>query len=273
MSLAHDTFSGFSINCVYALVLRYTYLLRSSWPRLLELVYWPAVQMLTWGFIQVYIANTSGKAAFAAGTLIGAMLLWDVLFRSQLGFSISFLEEIWARNMANLLMSPMRPLEFVAALIIMSLIRLAIGLGPVSIMAILFFGFNYFAMGLGAVLFFINLVLTGWAVGLAVSGIVLRHGLGAESLAWTVMFIMLPLACVYYPVSVLPDFLQPLAWCLPPTYVFEGLRALLIDHTLRSDLMIMAFMINVILLIGGTTIFMVLLQKARAAGSLLQMGE
>jgi ABC-2 type transport system permease protein len=140
-------------------------------------------------------------------------------------------------------------------------------------MAILFFGFNYFAMGLGAVLFFINLVLTGWAVGLAVSGIVLRHGLGAESLAWTVMFIMLPLACVYYPVSVLPDFLQPLAWCLPPTYVFEGLRALLIDHTLRSDLMIMAFMINVILLIGGTTIFMVLLQKARAAGSLLQMGE
>jgi ABC-2 type transport system permease protein len=128
-------------------------------------------------------------------------------------------------------------------------------------------------MGLGAVLFFINLVLTGWAVGLAVSGIVLRHGLGAESLAWTVMFIMLPLACVYYPVSVLPDFLQPLAWCLPPTYVFEGLRALLIDHTLRSDLMIMAFMINVILLIGGTTIFMVLLQKARAAGSLLQMGE
>ena len=267
MSLAHDTFSGFSINRVYALVLRYTYLLRSSWPRLLELVYWPAVQMLTWGFIPVYLANTSGKAAFAAGTLIGAMLLWDVLFRSQLGFSISFLEEIWARNMANLLMSPMRPLEFVAALIIMSLIRLAIGLGPVSIMAILFFGFNYFAMGLGAVLFFINLVLTGWAVGLAVSGIVLRHGLGAESLAWTVMFIMLPLACVYYPVSVLPDFLQPLAWCLPPTYVFEGLRALLIDHTLRSDLMIMAFMINVILLIGGTTIFMVLLQKARAAGS------
>ena len=87
------------------------------------------------------------------------------------------------------------------------------------------------------------------------------------------MFIMLPLACVYYPVSVLPDFLQPLAWCLPPTYVFEGLRALLIDHTLRSDLMIMAFMINVILLIGGTTLFMVLLQKARAAGSLLQMGE
>jgi len=110
--------SGFSFTRVGALILRYTYLLRSSWPRLLELVYWPTVQMLTWGFIQVYISGASGRAAFAVGTLIGAMLLWDVLFRSQLGFSVSFLEEIWARNIGNLLMSPMRPSEFITALII-----------------------------------------------------------------------------------------------------------------------------------------------------------
>ena len=264
---------GFSFTRVGALILRYTYLLRSSWPRLLELVYWPTVQMLTWGFIQVYVAGASGRAAFAAGTLIGAMLLWDVLFRSQLGFSVSFLEEIWARNIGNLLMSPMRPSEFIVALIIMSLVRLAIGLGPVAVMATMFFGFNYFALGISAALFFANLVLTGWAVGLVVSGLVMRHGLGAESLAWTVMFVLLPLTSVYYPVTVLPVWLQPIAWCLPPTYVFEGLRALLIDHNLRLDLMTEAFALNIGLFALAILAFRILLEKAREAGSLMQMGE
>ena len=265
--------AGFSFARVGALILRYTYLLRSSWPRLLELIYWPTVQMLTWGFIQLYIANTSGRAAFAAGTLIGAMLLWDVLFRSQLGFSISFLEEIWARNIGNLLMSPMRPSEFIVALIVMSLVRLAIGLGPVAVMATLFFGFNYFALGIGALLFFINLVLTGWAVGLFVSGLVMRHGLGAESLAWTVMFVLLPLAAVYYPVTVMPTWVQPVSWCLPPTYVFEGLRALLIDHQLRLDLMAGAFGLNILYFAAAILAFRVLLERAREVGSLMQMGE
>jgi ABC-2 type transport system permease protein len=264
---------GFSFTRVGALILRYTYLLRSSWPRLLELVYWPTVQMLTWGFIQVYISGASGRAAFAAGTLIGAMLLWDVLFRSQLGFSVSFLEEIWARNIGNLLMSPMRPSEFIAALIIMSLVRLAIGLGPVAVMATIFFGFNYFALGISAALFFANLVLTGWAVGLFVSGLVMRLGLGAESLAWTVMFVLLPLTSVYYPVTILPAWLQPVAWSLPPTYVFEGLRALLIDHQIRFDLMAEAFALNIVLFAAASLAFRILLEKAREAGSLMQMGE
>jgi ABC-2 type transport system permease protein len=265
--------SGFSFTRVGALILRYTYLLRSSWPRLLELVYWPTVQMLTWGFIQVYISGASGRAAFAAGTLIGAMLLWDVLFRSQLGFSVSFLEEIWARNIGNLLMSPMRPSEFIAALIIMSLVRLAIGLGPVAVMATIFFGFNYFALGISAALFFANLVLTGWAVGLFVSGLVMRLGLGAESLAWTVMFVLLPLTSVYYPVTILPAWLQPVAWSLPPTYVFEGLRALLIDHQIRFDLMAEAFALNIVLFAAASLAFRILLEKAREAGSLMQIGE
>lgn len=265
--------NGFSFTRVGALVRRYLYLLRSSWPRLLELIYWPTVQMLTWGFLQLYIAGASGKAAFAAGTLIGAMMLWDVLFRSQLGFSISFLEEIWSRNIGNLLLSPMRPSEFIAALIIMSLVRLAIGLGPVAVMAIWFFGFNYFGLGIAAVLFFANLVLTGWAIGLIVSGLVMRHGLGAESLAWTVMFVLLPLASVYYPVEILPVWLQPVSWSLPPTYVFEGLRALLINHNLRFDLMAEAFVLNLGLFALAILAFRRLLESAREAGSLMQMGE
>src|SRR5579872_2274634 len=205
---------AFSPRRVGAMMLRYWYLLRSSWPRLLDLVYWPTVQMLTWGFLQYYIANNAGFFARAGGTFIGAVLLWDILFRGQLGFSISFLEEMWARNMGNLMISPLRPAEFIIALMIMSLVRLAIGMGPVSVLAIAFFGFNLYGLGLALVAFFINLIFTSWAIGIIVSGLVLRNGLGAESLAWTIMFLLLPLTCVYYPVTTLPAWLQVIAWAL-----------------------------------------------------------
>ena len=258
---------------IAAMVLRYWYLVRSSWPRLLELVYWPAVQMLMWGFLQVYINQNAGFFARAGGTFLGAVLLWDILFRGQLGFSISFLEEMWSRNLANLMMSPLKPVEFVIALMIMSVIRLAIGVVPVTLLAIAFFGFNLFGLGFALVAFFINLLLTSWAVGIFVSGLVLRNGLGAENLAWTIMFIFLPLTCVYYPVAVLPGWLQAVAWLLPPTYVFEGMRALMIDHVFRLDLMLESLALNAVLFTAGAAAFLALLKSARRSGSLMQSGE
>ncbi len=265
--------AGFSWHRVSAMVLRYWYLLRSSWPRLLELIYWPAVQMLMWGFLQLYISQQTSVLALAGGTFIGAVLLWDILFRGQLGFSVSFLEEMWARNMGNLMISPLRPIEFMTALMIMSLVRLAIGMVPVSILAILFFGFNVYELGLALAAFFANLILTSWAIGIFVSGVVLRNGLGAESLAWTIMFLFLPLTAVYYPVATLPVWLQPLAWMLPPTYVFEGMRALLIEQTFRADLMLAALALNAVWFAAAAYAFLKLLESARQQGSLLQAGE
>ncbi len=258
---------------VFAMVLRHWYLLKASWPRIFDLMYWPTVQMLMWGFLQLYLAQNSGFFAQAGGAFIGAVMLWDILFRGQLGFSISFLEEMYSRNMGNLMMSPLRPMEFVAALMIMSFIRLAIGMVPVSFLAIAFFGFNLWGLGLGLAVFFLNLFLTSWAVAILVSGLLLRNGLGAESLAWGIMFLFLPLTCVYYPVAVLPTWLQTVAWMLPPTYVFEGMRALVIDHVFRADLMVQAFALNGVLFAAAVVAFLKLLQSARRQGTLLQGGD
>ena len=163
---------------IAAMVLRYWYLLRSSWARLTELIYWPAVQMLMWGFLQTYLSQQTSMFAQAGGVLIGAVLLWDILFRGQLGFSISFLEEMYARNLGNLMISPLRASEFIVALMVMSIIRLAIGMVPVTFLAIWFFGFNLWALGLALAAFFLNLMLTAWAVGILVSG--QRHLPGAS---------------------------------------------------------------------------------------------
>jgi ABC-2 type transport system permease protein len=258
---------------VGAMILRYWYILQSSWPRMLELVYWPMLQIITWGFLQTYITANAGFFARAGGTLIGAVILWDILFRGQLGFSISFLEEMWARNLGNLLMSPLTPLEFLLALMTMSLIRLAIGVIPMTLMAIAFFDFNVYGLGLPLIAFFCNLIFTSWAVGIFVSGLVLRNGLGAEGIVWTLMFALMPLTCVYYPVSVLPQWLQLVAWALPPTYVFEGMRTLLVEHVFRTDLMLSALALNAGLLLASFAAFLALLRSARRAGSLLSGGE
>jgi ABC-2 type transport system permease protein len=268
----------YSLGRIGAMVLRYTYLLRSSWPRILEMVYWPAVQMLTWGFLQTYLVQAHGGApgnstALAAGALIGGLLLWDILLRGQQGFSFSFLEEMWSRNIPNLLMSPLRPAEFVVALMVMSLIRLAVGVVPVTLMAIVFFGFNLWALGVAFAAFFVVLIFFAWSVGLLVSGFLLRYGLGAENLAWSLMFIIQPLGYIFYPVAALPDWLQPICWILPPTYVFEGLRGVLNDHVLRTDLMLMGLAIDALLFAGATFVFARLLAASRRAGTLLQTGE
>lgn len=269
----------FSLARVGAMTLRYVYLLRSSVPRMLEMIYWPTVQMLTWGFLQTYLArSTAGftsadASSIAAGSLIGAVLLWDILLRGQQGFSFSFLEEMWARNIANLFMSPLRPAEFVVAMMAMSLVRVTIGMVPVTILAIWFFGFNLWALGLAFAAFFAILMIFAWSVGLFVSGLLLRHGLGAESLVWSLMFVVQPLGCIFYPVAALPAWLRPICWALPPTYVFEGLRGALVDHALRADLMIEGLALDAVLLAAAALAFTRLLAAARRAGTLLQTGE
>ncbi len=266
-------YHAYSARRVAAMVLRYWYLLRQSWPRLLDLIYWPAVQMLMWGFLALYITEESNFAIRVGGVFIGAMLLWDILFRGQLGFSISFLEEMWSRNLGNLMMTPLRPAEFVAALMVMSVIRLLIGLIPVTGLAILFFGFNLWGLGFAVGAFFANLIITSWSFGLIASGLVLKKGLGAESLAWSMTFVLLPLACVYYPVAVLPDWLQWIALSLPPTHVFEGLRALLLENRFDGAAMLTALGLNLIYFFAASTVFAWLLRSARWTGALMQTGE
>lgn len=263
----------FSPRRIYANVLRHLYLMRTSWPRIIEMIYWPTVQMILWGFITLYLKDNSNAIAQASGILISAVLLWDVLFRGQLGIALVFMEEMWSRNLGHLFVSPLRPYELVVSLILMSLIRTLIGVGGASIAAIPLFGYNIFEIGLPLLGFFLNLIVMGWAIGLLVSGIVLRYGLGAESIAWVTVFALQPLCAIYYPVAVLPDWLQPLAWALPASHVFEGMRELLFQHHFNLHHLWAAIVLNAIFLAAGIAAFLGYFRAARQRGLLLQVGE
>ncbi len=262
-----------SLRRIGGIVRRHMYLLRSSGPRILELVYWPTMQMVLWGFITLFLMNHSSWLAQASGVLISAVLLWDVLFRGQLGVSLVFMEEMWSRNLGHLFVSPLRPTELAAALLVMSFIRTLIGVGGAALIAIPLFHYSIFDLGLPLLAFFVNLIVMGWAIGLLVSGIVLRYGLGAESMAWIAIFAVQPISGVYYPIEVLPGWLQIVAHGLPSSHVFEGMRAVLFEQRFRVDLLVNALVLNVFYLAGGIAAFLAYFRVARVRGQLLHVGE
>jgi ABC-2 type transport system permease protein len=264
---------GSSSGRILAVMLRHLYILRGSMPRLVELMYWPTVQMVVWGLITESLAPAMHWQAQAAGVLISAVLLWDLLFRAQLGMSISFLEEMWSRNLGHLFVSPLRPWEWVASLMAMSLIRTLVGVVPAALLAILLYHWNIFALGLPLLAFFVNLIVTGWAVALVVLALILRYGMGAEGLAWAIVFAISPISAIYYPVSVLPGWLQGVALALPPAHVFEGMRGLLHGQDFDTGHFLAAVGLNVIWLGLGSAAFLWGFRTARNRGSLLQQGE
>jgi ABC-2 type transport system permease protein len=264
---------GFSPGRVWAILLRYLYLLRSSWPRALELVYWPTIQMVLWGFMTEFLRTNSTWVAEAFGVLLAAVLLWDVLFRGQLGVSISFLEEMWSRNLGNLFVSPLRPYEWILSLLAMSFVRVMIGVVPAALLAIPLYHYSIFTLGLPLLAFFVNLLVMGWALGLMICALLLRHGLGAESMAWLAIFVLAPVSGIYYPVSVLPDWLQWVALLLPSAHTFEGMRTVLFEGVFRLDFFLAAAALNVAYLVLGAAIFLLSFRSARRRGALLHTGE
>jgi ABC-2 type transport system permease protein len=270
---AEATFDLGTPRRVGAVILRHWYLIAGSWPRLLDLCYWPMVQMILWGFIQTFLVQQSSFFARAGSVLLGAVMLWDVLFRGQIGLAISFLEEIYSRNLGHLLATPLRIGEYMVALMTASLMRTIVGLFPATILAIWFFGFSIYSLGLALVAFFFSLIAFGWGIGLFVAGLVMRHGLGAENLAWAFIFALAPLCGVYYPTTILPTWVQAISALMPASYIFNGMRAVLTDHVVRTDLLIYALMLNVVWIALGVIAFLVYHRAARERGMLLQVGE
>jgi len=269
----HRPASLLSSRRIGAMILRYSYVLRSSWPRILELAYWPTIQMVLWGFMTLYLLQNSSILAQATGVLITGVLLWDVLFRSNLGVAIPYMEEMYSRNLGQLFVTPMRPFEFCVSLMAISGIRTILAVLPASLLALPFFDVWVFETGLPLMAFFINLLMSGWALGLVIVGLLLRYGLGAESFAWLGVFLLAPISCVWFPLDILPGWLQIVALSLPMVYVFEGMRGVLFDGIFHWDLLFWAVGLNIFYIGLGALYLMAMFHKAREMGLLLQQGE
>jgi len=261
---------------ISAMFLRHIYLYRHSLTRLIEIVYWPLLDLLVWGFVSLYIARLSDEGASAPKFLaifLGALILWDILFRSQQGISVSFLEEVWARNFLNLFVSPLTINEYLISLMLVSLFKVVVAFLISALLAWVLYSFNLFIIGLYIIPFMVNLIMMGWTIGILTTGFILRFGQQAEVLAWGIAFLFQPVSAVFYPVSVLPGFLQTLAQFIPAAYVFEGMRSIIFNQIFPVDHLIKAFSLNLIYLTLVLFFFFRMFKKVREKGLLAKIGE
>ena len=258
---------------IFGIVRRHGYLIFRSWARMISMAYYPTVTVVLWAFVTIYLAPSSNLLRDAPGLFIGAVLLWDLMFRGQLGVSLTLIEEVYSRNLGNLFVAPLTLPEFMAGQLLMSVLRAVVGVGGACIFAWLLFHYSIFSFGFALIGFFANLVIFGWAIGLAVSAMIVRVGLGGEELAWAAMFLVAPVSGVYYPISVLPAWLQVVAEVLPSAHVFEGMRAVLLQGVFPWNHFWIALAENAVYLALGAALFAWAVRDARVRGTLLQMGE
>lgn len=265
-----------SLRRIWGLVYRHVCVYRRSWPRLLEIAYWPTLELLVWGFTARFFSHRfdqGGSLILAGAALVAGVLLWEIMLRSQVGVAFSFLEEIWSRNLGHLFVSPLRPAELVAGLLTVSFMRTCFGLLPAVILAFVLYHYNLFGSGPVMVLFFINLLLMGWWLALGVVSLLFRYGAGAEALAWTIAFGITPVACVFYPLASLPVWLQPVAQILPAAHIFEGLRALLLHGQTNWLQFLLALGLNLVWGLAAVMVFAGEFHRARIRGALISIGE
>ena len=262
-----------SISRIYGLFLRHFFLIKGSLPRILDLIYWPTIQIILWGFISKFFTTYSDYYNNTVGVILTCAILYDFLFRSSISFNMLFLEEIWSRNFTNLFIAPLRISEIIISLIFTALIRTLIGLVPAIILTSPLFGISILNLGIPLFFLFLSLYIFGITLGLFVSSGLLRYGPAFENIAWSSLFLLAPLGCIYYPIEILPEFFQDLARALPLVHIFEEARHILVDNVVNYGSIITAFKLNLIYLVAGIFLFYYSFAQARKKGSLINIGE
>ena len=262
-----------NLRRVGVLVLRYVFIYRRSTVRLIEILFWPSMALLVWGFVTTYIQRAGqGDLPRFISFLIGAMIFWDILFRAQQGLALSFLEDVWARNLLNVFCAPVRLSEYVMAMFLFGLLRVGITLTFLALLAWLLYHFNLFSLGFALMPFIANLLTLGLTIGVVTIAIILRYGHGAEPFAWALPFLLQPFSAVFYPVSVLPKAMQTVSWILPSTYVFEGMREVIRSGAIPWQDLGWAAGLNLLYLAAAIWLLMHIFGLARDRGWLGKWG-
>ena len=258
---------------IFALSLRHIYLIKGSFPRILDLIYWPTIQIFLWGLISKFFTLNSSLYENTVGIILSAAIIYDFLFRASISYNMMFLEEIWSRNFTNLFIAPIKICEIIAALTLTAIFRTLIGLVPAALLAIPLFGVSILKIGTPLIFLLITLYIFGVTLGLLVTSGLIRFGPSFENIAWASLFFLAPLGCIYYPIDILPGWLQIIAKLLPLVHIFEEMRNILIYDTLNYFQILKAIFISFLYFVIGIIIFYLSYAGAKNRGTLINMGE
>ncbi len=258
---------------IKALLIRHLYLYKRSFPRLMDIFYWPIMELLLWGFLSLYLNKINITGFNAVTIILGAIIFWDLLSQGQRVVSIAFLEEVWERNLINLFVTPLKIREFVASTVLLGLIRIVIVGVVMGGLAFIFYHFNIFVFGFYLIPFIASLLIFGLTLGLFTTGVIMRYGTSAQVLAFGAILLIQPFSAVFYPVSVLPKFLQYVAYIIPSTHVFEGMRQVIMSGVFPTVSLIISFALNILYLILAIWYFNRMFARVKERGLLLKVDQ
>lgn len=261
------------VSRIFAYSLRHLYLYKRSFPRLLEVFYWPVLDLVVWGLVSIHLNTFKGELPDFILFFISALILWDMLFRSQQGVTVSFLEDVWSRNLLNIFVSPLSAFEYALSLLTISVIKLMVTSTVMIILAYAFYSFSFFSAGFSLIPLVANLIIMGWSIGIVTTGIILRFGQEAEVLAWGVGLLFQPVSAVFYPVSVLPGWMREIALFVPSSHVFEGMRAVIRTGAFPAHELVWATALNAGYMIAAAIFFSWNFSSIKKKGLLVKVGE
>jgi ABC-2 type transport system permease protein len=253
---------------ILAIVLRQFYLMRGSPARLFPLVMWVAVDILLWGFITKYLETVTAPGFNFVSTLLGAVLLWDFFGRVMLGVTTTFFEDVWSRNFLNIFATPLSITEYVTGLVITSIITSSLALVMMIALATAAFGLSFFAYGMMLAPFLLVLFLSGIALGIFGAAVVLRLGPASDWLIWPIPALLSPFVGVFYPLATLPAWMQTVAYTLAPSYIFEGMRAIVAGGTFPVTHLVWSVCLSALYILLAAGFFMRVYRYAVRTGLL-----
>ncbi|MBN1822847.1 MAG: ABC transporter permease [Endomicrobiales bacterium] len=259
---------------IYGLVLRHMFLVPRNFARWLDLFYWPLIDLLLWGYTTVYLNKSVAAGGINFVVLfIGALISWDVLFRAQQAVTVTFLEDVWSRNILNLFVSPLTPAEFLLGALAYGVIKQFITISFMALVAFWLYDYNYFSLGFYLIPAIFNLLLFGWSLGIVTTALILRFGQAAEVLAWGLAFLVQPFVGVFYPIETLPKPFMAVSVILPPTYVFNELRSIVLKKEFAADQIFYGFALNILYFVAAILFFNWLWNVVKDKGYLTRLGN
>lgn len=261
-----------SIQRIYAVFLRQMFLIKSNPVRLLSLFMWLVINIIQWGFITKYLGSFNGAVFNIVTIILGAIILWEFMSRIQQGTMMSFLEDVWSQNFINFFASPLQVKEYLAGLILTSIITSFVGFFIMALIAGFIFGFNIFVIGLYIIPFMFLLFIFGMAMGIFVTGLIFKWGPSAEWIAWPVPMILSIFVGVFYPISTLPEYLQYISKILPPTYVFESIRSVLAGNFNIGLNLLIGFALAIVYLLIAYLFFLLVYKHNLKTGAISKFG-
>lgn len=255
-----------SLQRILGVFFRYFFVMRKGLNHLADLFYWPLVDILLWGLTSVWIQKQSVDVENLPLILMTALIFWQICWRGSVDISVTLLQEFWHRNLVNLFSTPLKFSEWVVGVLLLSLCKLAITVLFGAVVVYILYALNVFTIGWAFLPFAASLLIFGWSIGFIAASAIIYWGHAVEMFAWMVGYIFAPFSAVFYPISVLPQWAQVISWCLPTTYIFEGMRSVLNHGEFISHYFWISLGLNAIFMVASISLFRFMFEKSRQKG-------